>query len=309
MRILITGGTGLIGRPLVNALTRDGHEVIVLTRDPKRAAAVLPAGARAHPWDARTATGWGHLADGADAIINLAGESIAGTGKIPSRWTAERRKRIHESRVYAGLAVVDAVEAAAVKPKVLIQASAVGYYGQRSDDVILTEEAPPGQDFLGETCVAWEASTAPVEELGVRRVIIRTGLVLAVEGGPLPLLILQHRLFAGGRLGSGRQYWPWIHLHDEIAAIGFLLTNEKASGPFNLTAPNPVTAAEFSRVLGRVMNRPSLLPAPAFALRLVLGEIATLVLDGQRAVPKKLLDLGFKFRFAELFYALRDLVK
>jgi hypothetical protein len=309
MRILITGGTGLIGRPLVNALTGDGHEVIVLTRDPKRAAAVLPAAARAHPWDARTADGWGHLADGADAIINLAGESIAGTGTIPSRWTAERRRRIHESRVYAGLAVVDAVEAAAVKPKVLIQASAVGYYGQRRDDVILTEDSPPGRDFLGETCVAWEQSTAPVEELGVRRVIIRTGLVLAREGGPLPLLILQHRLFAGGRLGSGRQYWPWIHLHDEVAAIRFLLSNDKAVGPFNLTAPHPVTAAEFSRVLGRVMSRPSLLPTPAFAMRLVLGDIATLVLDGQRAIPKKLLDLGFKFRFGELFYALRDLVK
>ncbi len=309
MRILITGGTGLIGRPLVHTLIHDGHEVIVLTRDPQRATTVLPAGARAHAWDARTAEGWGHLADGADAIINLAGESIAGTGKIPSRWTPARRRRIHESRVYAGLAVVDAVEAAAVKPKVLIQASAVGYYGQRSDDVILTEDSPPGQDFLGETCVAWEQSTAPVEELGVRRVIIRTGLVLSPEGGPLPLLILQHRLFAGGRLGSGRQFWPWIHRHDEIAAIRFLLTNEKATGPFNLTAPNPVTAAEFSRVLGRVMSRPSLLPTPAFVMRLALGEIATLVLEGQRAIPKKLLDLGFKFRFSELFYALRDLVK
>lgn len=310
MRILIPGGTGLIGAALSRSLAQDGHEVILLTRDPSRRPANLPTGVRAHKWDARTADGWLDLADGADAIINLAGESIAGAGMIPSRWSAKRKLAIRESRVYAGLAVVDAVEAVAAKPKVVIQASAVGYYGQRSDDKILNEDAKPGPDFLGETCIAWEQSTAPVEELGVRRVIIRTGLVLAMQkGSPLPLTALPFRFFVGGRLGSGNQYWPWIHLHDVIAAIRFLLENEKASGPYNLTAPTPVTNRDFAHILGRVMHRPSVFPTPAFALETALGEISTLVLDGQRAVPRKLLDLGFKFRHPDLFYALRDLLK
>lgn len=309
MRVLITGGPGLIGAPLSASLAQDGHDVIFLTRDPARITARLPKGVRAHKWDARTAAGWLDLADGAGAIINLAGESIAGTGWIPSRWTAKRKEAIYTSRVYAGLAVVDAVESAAEKPKVVIQASAVGYYGQREDDAILTEQSAPGDDFLGKTCVAWEKSTAPVEDMGVRRCTIRTGLVLANQkGSPLPLAALPFRFFAGGRLGGGDQYWPWIHLHDEIAAIRFLIDNDKAAGPFNLAAPAPVSNREFASVLGRVMHRPGFIPAPGLALRLALGEIATLVLDGQRAVPKKLTDLGFKFRYADLFYALRDLL-
>jgi hypothetical protein len=309
MRVLITGGPGLIGAPLAASLAGDGHDVIFLTRNPGRYAGRLPKGVRAHPWDARTAGGWLALADGAGAIVNLAGESIAGTGRFPSRWTDRRKEAIYTSRVYAGLAVVDAVEAAARKPQVVIQASAVGYYGQREDDVILSEQSAAGDDFLGKTCVAWEKSTAPVEEMGVRRCIVRTGLVLANQkGSPLPLAALPFRFFAGGPLGSGDQYWPWIHIHDEVAAIRFLIENEKAAGPFNLTAPNPTTNREFAAVLGRVLQRPSFVPAPGLTLRLALGEIATLVLDGQRAVPHRLLDLGFKFRYAELFYALRDLL-
>ncbi len=309
MRVLITGGPGLIGAPLAASLAQDNHEVIFLTREPSRYSSRLPKGVRAHPWDARTADGWLDLADGAGAIVNLAGESIAGTGRIPSRWTGKRKEAIYTSRVYAGLAVVDAVEAAADKPKVVIQASAVGYYGQRGDDAILTEASQPGNDFLAKTTVAWEKATDPVEEMGVRRCIIRTGLVLANQkGSPLPLTVLPFRFFAGGRLGSGDQYWPWIHLYDEIAAIRFLIDNEQASGPFNLSAPTPSSNREYAKVLGRVLHRPSILPAPAFALRLALGEISTLVLEGQRAIPKKLLDLGFKFRYGDLFFALRDLL-
>lgn len=309
MRVLITGGAGLIGTPLVASLAQDGHEVIVLTRDPSRLAGQLPKGARAHPWDARTADGWLDLADGAGAIVNLAAQSLAGAGRIPNRWSGKRKERIYTSRVYTGLAVVDAVEAAAVKPKVVIQASAVGYYGQRNDDVIITEQSKAGDGFLSKTCVAWEKATAPVEEMGVRRCAIRTGLILANQkGSPLPLAALPFRFFAGGRIGSGEQYWPWIHLFDEVAAIRFLIENEKASGPFNLCAPTPVSNREFASVLGRVLRRPSFIPAPGFALRLALGEISTLVLEGQRAVPGKLLDLGFKFRYADLFFALRDLL-
>ncbi|MCO6452290.1 MAG: TIGR01777 family oxidoreductase [Caldilineales bacterium] len=309
MRIIITGGSGLIGSRLTAELNKAGYEVIVLSRNPEKKASELAAGTECVGWDCKTTEGWGHLADGAFAIINLAGESIAGEGTIPSRWNDERKQRIVESRIQAGLAVVDAVQAATEKPKLVIQASAVGYYGQVQEDTVFTEESEPANDFLGKTVQLWEDSTEPVEEMGVRRVIVRTGLALSMDGGPLPLLAFQHKVFAGGRLGSGDQWMPWIHMDDEIAAIRFLLEKEDASGPYNLSAPNPVTNKEFSKVLGRVMNRPSLIPAPAFAMRAALGEISTLVLDGQRAVPHRLLEAGYKFKYPDLFYALRNLVK
>ncbi|RME84430.1 MAG: TIGR01777 family protein [Caldilineae bacterium] len=307
MRIIVTGGTGLIGKPLTGTLAAAGHEVTVLTRNPSAVAPRLAAGVRTHAWDARTSEGWAHLIDGADAVIHLAGENIAGTGFLPSRWTPARKRLIAESRIQSGLALVEAIEAAETKPRVFIQASAVGYYGVHGDEVI-DESHGPGADFLSSVCVSWEESTQPLEEMGVRRVIARTGNVLSMDGGSLPFSVLQFRLFAGGRLGSGDQYFSWIHIEDEVAALRFLLEHEEAQGPFNLTAPNPVTNREFTRTLGRVLNRPSFLFVPETLLRLVLGEISTLVLDGQRVVPSRLLELGFKFRFPELFYALRDLL-
>lgn len=300
MRVLITGGTGLIGRVLAVYLVGEGHEVVVLSRAPRRTTN-LPSNVKMVRWDARTPSGWGHLADGADAIVNLAGENI-GAG----RWTAERKRRIHESRINAGRAVVQAVEDAKQKPRVVVQASAVGYYGPRGDEVV-TEDTPPGDDFLAQVCVEWEASTAPVEAMGVRRVVIRTGVVLSMEGGALPRLSLPFKLFAGGSLGGGRQWFPWIHITDEVAAIRFLMAHEEARGPFNLTAPHPLTNAAFSQVLGRVLRRPAWLPTPAVVLRLLFGEMATILLEGQRAVPRRLLEAGFTFRFPEAEAALRDL--
>ncbi|MHB1161827.1 MAG: TIGR01777 family oxidoreductase, partial [Chloroflexota bacterium] len=261
-----------------------------------------PRGVRAERWDARTAAGWGQLADGADAIVNLAGESLAG-----GPWTEERKSRILQSRLNAGRAVLEAVEAAVQKPRVVVQASAVGYYGPRGDEEV-TEETPPGGDFLARVCVEWEASTAPVEDMGVRRAVIRSSIVLSTRGGALPRLMMPYRLFVGGPLGSGRQWYSWIHIADEVAAIRFLLENESARGPFNLAAPNPVTNARFSRQLGRALGRPSLVRTPAFALRLLLGEMATTVLEGQRVVPRRLQALGFAFRFPDLEAALRDLI-
>jgi uncharacterized protein (TIGR01777 family) len=299
MRVVLTGGTGLIGRALSADLVRD-REVVVLSRAPERATG-LPNGVRVERWDARSAAGWGGLADGADAIVNLAGESIS------KRWTAERKRRIRESRLDAGRAVVSAVAQASVKPRVVIQASGIGYYGPQCDEVI-AEDAPPGEDWMGRVAVEWEASTAPVEALGVRRAVVRSGLVLSAAGGVFPLMALPFRLFVGGRLGSGRQWLPWVHVADQVRAIRFLIESEIASGPFNLVAPQAVTNAEFSRVLARVLSRPSLLAVPAFALRLVLGEMASLVLTGQRAVPQRLEDLGFTFRYPELEPALRDLL-
>jgi uncharacterized protein (TIGR01777 family) len=301
MRVIITGGTGLIGRALAASLVADGHEVCVLSRAPGRAKG-LPPGVQAVAWDGRTAAEWGPLADGAAAIVNLAGESLSA-----GRWTSARKRRIRESRVNAGKAVVQAVQAASQKPAVVVQASAVGYYGPHGDEEV-TEETPPGTDFLAQVAIDWEASTAPLEVLGIRRVVVRTGLVLSKAGGALPRLLLPFRLFAGGPLGSGRQWWPWIHSADEIAAIRYLMENPQAQGAFNLTAPNPLTNAAFSRVLGRVLGRPALLPAPAWVLRLMLGEMADVVLTGQRAVPRRLLEMGFTFRFPEAEVALRDLL-
>jgi uncharacterized protein (TIGR01777 family) len=305
MRVIITGGTGLIGRSLANSLAKDGHEVIVLSRN-KNKTSGLASGVRLEQWDGSSAAGWGALADGAGAIVNLAGASIAGEDFLPARWTVAYKKRIRDSRVNAGRAVVEAVKAAKVKPGVIVQSSAVGYYGTHADEEI-TEDSPAGTDFLADVCKEWEASTQAVEDLGVRRVIIRTGIVLSSKGGALPRQALPFKLFAGGPLGSGKQQYPWIHIDDEIAAIRFLMENTNARGVYNLSAPHVVTNAEFSKALGKVLGRPSFLPAPGFAFQIGFGEVAILLLEGQRALPKRLLAEGYPFHFAEPELALRDL--
>jgi uncharacterized protein (TIGR01777 family) len=305
MRVVITGGSGLIGSALVRSLAADGHEVIVLSRTPDLVTG-LPPGARAERWDGQSAEGWGALADGADAIVNLAGESIAGNSMLEilfGRWTPERQQRILGSRVDAGRAVVQAVERAARKPRVIVQSSAVGYYGL-GREAPQPEDSPPGNDFLARVCVEWEASTAAVESMGVRRVVLRSGVVLTPQGGILPLLLLPFRLFAGGRLGSGKQWFPWVHLDDLVAAIRFAIEKDQAQGIFNLTAPHQHRNAEAAQIIGRVLHRPVWLPAPAFALRLLLGEKHILVLDGQQAPPDRLQAAGFTFRRPRLEGAL-----
>ncbi|MBP7690723.1 MAG: TIGR01777 family oxidoreductase [Anaerolineales bacterium] len=313
MRVIITGGGGLIGRELVASLAVEGHEIIVLSRNPARVTD-LPSRAQAVAWDGRTAQGWGQWVDGAEAIVNLAGESIAGGDSIPSillrgRWTAARKQAIERSRLNAGQAVVEAVRAAARKPAVVIQASAVGYYGSQGDSE-LPEDKPAGRDFLAQICVAWENATAPVAALGVRHVVARTGVVLSRQGGVLPLLSFPYSLFAGGPLGSGRQWFPWIHMDDEIGALQKLLTSSSAQGAYNLCAPKPLTNEAFGKLIGRALRRPHWMPAPAFALRLALGEIADgLLLTSQRQIPKRLQQLGYKFRYPEAETALQDLLR
>lgn len=302
-RVIITGGRGLIGQALTRELVAHGYQVIVLSRQlPVFFPDDQPENVSYEMWDGRSAQGWGRLAEGARAIVNLAGENLSA-----GRWTAQRKQRIRDSRVNAGQAVLQAVRQARRKPEVVVQASAVGFYGA-SGDQELTEKAPPGKDFLAKVCVDWEASTAPVAEMKVRRVVIRTGVVLDAESGALPDMALPFRLFVGGRLGSGRQYVSWIHLADEVAAIRFLIERADASGPFNLTAPQPLPNAEFGRILGKVLHRPYWLPVPAFALRLLLGEMSGVLLNGQRAIPQRLLELGFSFRFPNAEAALRDLL-
>ena len=302
MRVLITGGTGLIGTALVKSLRDSNCEVTILTRSPDRHQASTPNGVRLEKWDGETAEGWGHLVSQVDAVVNLTGEGIAN-----GRWSTTRKERIRESRIRAGNALVSAIRDAETAPGTLIQSSAVGYYGPGGDET-MTEQNSPGEDFLARVCFDWEASTAEVEAMGVRRAVIRTGVVLSAQGGALPRMTLPFRLFAGGPLGSGKQYFPWIHIADEVAAIRFLLENEKASGPYNLAAPNPPRNREFVRDLGRAMGRPSLLPTPSFALQALFGEMSTVLLDGQRAVPARLQEDGYEFIFPETVAALRDLV-
>jgi uncharacterized protein (TIGR01777 family) len=303
-RIIITGATGFIGRALCKKVLEGGYEVVALSRNPKRGSESLPPQVKIVNWDARTAEGWADFADGAYAIINLAGENI-GSG----RWTRKKKRGILESRLNAGKAVVEAVEKAGYKPKVVIQASGIGYYGDSGDE-ILEESSLPGSGFLSDVAGKWEPSTKGVESAGVRHVIIRTGVVLGAEGGFLSRVILPFRLFVGGRLGSGHQWIPWIHIEDEVAAIVFLMEEKKLQGVFNLTAPNPLTSKEFFNLLGKAMRRPSWLPIPGFALRLFLGEMAKeLILSGQRAMPKRLLEAGYEFVYPEAQLALREILQ
>lgn len=303
MRVIITGGTGLIGRRLGQSLAQDKHEVIVLSRTPGDYAGQLSSGVKAVAWDGKSAEGWGHLADGADAIVNLAGANIAG-----GRWTKARKQLIIDSRVQAGQAVAAAVRAAQTKPRVVIQASAVGYYGPRNSN-ILTESASAGDDFLAEVVKQWEPSTAAVEADGVRRVILRIGVVLSDEDGALPKLKMPFDFFVGGPMGSGDQFISWVHIDDVVRAMRFAIERPDMSGAYNVTAPAPVQNRVLAGKLGTVLNRPDLLPVPGIALKLVLGEMATTVLDGQRVVPERLLNAGFRFQFTDVETALWDLLR
>jgi hypothetical protein len=299
-RYVVAGGSGLIGSALTAELVADGHEVVVLSRS---AADPPPAGnPRSVGWDGRSLGAWAAEIDGAAAVINLAGANLAG-----GRWTAARKRRLRSSRLEPTRALVEAMAAARSRPRVLIQASGADYYGADGDER-LDEEAPPGRGFLAELCREWEAASAPAADLGVRRAVARSAMVLAREGGALAKMLPAFRLGVGGPVGDGRQPFPWIHIADEVAAIRFLADDERAEGPFNLAAPEPPDNREFSRALGRALGRPAVVRLPAFALRLALGELADVLLGGGRVVPRRLIDLGFRFRHAWLDDALADLV-
>jgi uncharacterized protein (TIGR01777 family) len=300
MRVIITGGTGLIGSALTELLSSEGHEVIILSRSPRQEQAQSSL-VRQVKWDAKSAEGWGDLADSADAIVNLAGENISG-----GRWSDERKKRIYTSRIDAGKAVVEAVSAASVKPKVLIQASGIDYY-ERHPSKIITEADGPSSDFLSQVCFDWEASTAAVEAMGVRRAVVRSGIVLSNDGGAWPRIVLPFKLFAGGPIGNGKQYWSWIHIDDEVRAMRFLIEHEEARGVFNLTAPTPLTNKEFASTLGKVMGRPAIFPVPAPALKAVFGEMSLLLLGSHRVVPEHLQKLNYTFKFPTAEAAFEDL--
>jgi uncharacterized protein (TIGR01777 family) len=298
MKVVIAGGTGFLGRPLAARFAADGHEVVILTRH--TASDQAPPGTRLATWTPTGEAGsWAEEIEGARVVVNLAGESIAAR-----RWSDAHKHRILESRVQATRSLAAAIRRARRSPTVFISGSAVGYYGPLRDETV-EEDHPPGSDFLARVSVQWEAEATGAAGAETRVVCVRTGLVLEKDGGALPQMLPPFRLGVGGPVGSGRQYWPWIHRADWVDIVRWAVETPAVTGPINATGPAPVTNAEFARALGRTLHRPAFMPAPAFALRILLGEMAdALLLSGQRAVPATATRLGYRFRYSRVEDAL-----
>jgi uncharacterized protein len=309
VKIAITGATGFVGSRLVERLQAEGHQILVLTRQPERLAQVFPAsqfpsveGLAFNP--KAPEDGQAKLIEKlsqCQGVVNLAGESLTG-----DRWTPQRKQEILDSRQLSTRKVVEAIAAANPHPQVLVSASAVGYYGT-SETATFDETSPPGGDFLAQVCQAWEAEAQKVTAVGTRLVILRLGIVLGM-GGAIAKMLPPFQLFAGGTIGSGRQWFSWIHREDLVNLILQSLTQPEMQGVYNATAPNPVTMAEFCQTMGKVLNRPSWLPVPEFALELLLGEAAKVVLEGQKVLPQQALDQGFEFKYPTADITLRDIL-
>jgi uncharacterized protein len=294
MKILVTGSTGLVGSAVVRELKQAGHTVCRLVRPQTNTAAIRGNEGFDVTWDPGTGE-LGGAAVGADAVVNLAGASIAG-----GRWTAERKKLLRSSRVDTTRVLVSALAKMAARPRVLVSASAIGFYGNRGEEV-LNEESPAGSDFLTAVARDWECEAETAEALGIRVVLPRLGVVLARDGGALPQMAKPFRMGLGGKLGSGQQWMSWVSLEDVVAVFRLALENGNVRGPINVVSPQPVRNVEFTHELAKALHRPALFPAPAFALRLMLGEMAdALLLSSQRVVPERLAKLGYKFLYADL---------
>lgn len=305
-RILVTGGTGFIGRALVRALLERGDEVTVLSRDPEKTARRLPSSARSVAYTPNAEGAWfGELA-GQDAIVHLAGESVGGV-----RWTDERKRAFEASRIDSSELIVRAIAdtEAERRPKVLVGASAIGYYGPQPGDVALDETSPPGSYYLADLCIRWEAAQAKAKDFGVRVVHGRFGMVIGEGGGALEPMARAFRMHAGGPIGSGSQILSWVHRDDVVGLLLLAIDDPRAEGPINITAPTPVSMREFAQTLGKVMGRRSWLRAPSLAIRALFGEGAELILTGQRVLPRAAERLGYRFRFPDLEPALRDILR
>jgi uncharacterized protein (TIGR01777 family) len=295
MKVLIAGGAGFLGTALAKSLVSDNHEVLILTRH-------TPMRSSQFQWDGATTSGWGHLVNEVDAVVNL-----TGFGLEHWPWTRRQKQKFIDSRVIPGRALVSAIQDAARRPRVFLQASGINHYGLRGEG-IADESTPPASDFPAQLTVKTEDATKPIEELGVRRVITRNAVVLAERGGLFPLMVLPVRLFFGGKFGDGKQASPWIHQIDHINAMRFLLENENARGPYNLISPEPVSNADFMHIIAKILRRPYWFHIPAFLLRIPLGEMSVLLTEGRYALPKRLIELGFEFRFGSLEHAMEDLL-
>ena len=296
MNVLIAGGSGFIGTALTKSLEQDGHTITILTRN-------KPKTKNQVQWDGKTTRGWGHIVNEMDAVVNL-----TGYGLEHWPWTKRQKQRFIDSRVIPGLALASAIKDSSRRPSVFLQISGINRYGFRYNG-IADESTPAADDFPAQITVAWEDATKSVEELGVRRVIARTAVVLSKGGGLFPLMALPVKLFVGGNLGDGTQATPWIHIDDQVDAIKFLLQNEEAHGPFNLIAPASTSNADFMRIVARELHRPYWFHLPSFLLRLPLGEMSVMITEGSYSVPKRLLKLGYKFQFSMLEDAVKDIFK
>ena len=295
MKVLVAGGSGFLGTALINSLKRDNHKVITLTRRP-------PQNPDQIQWDGKTMEGWGYLVNEVDAVAHL-----TGFGLEHWPWTPTQKQKFIDSRVIPGLTLASAIQNASRPPKVFLQSSGVNRYGLRGQG-IADESTLPGEDFLAQMTVPWESVSEPIEALGVRRIVTRNAVVLAKRGGLFPLMALPTRLFFGGRFGNGKQAVPWIHLTDHISAVHFLLENEKARGAYNLIAPAPTSNADFMRAIAKALHRPYWFHTPAFLLKMILGEMSNLLTEGRYSQPKRLIELGFQFRFGRLEAAMEDLL-
>lgn len=305
MKVAITGATGFVGSRLVERLQADGHQVVVLSRNPATATQVFPASAFPQvavvAYTPTESGDWQQAIAGCDAVVNLAGEPLA-----EQRWTPAHKQRVLESRQLGTQKLVEAIAQANPKPQVLVSASAIGYYGT-SETATFDETSAPGQDFLADVCKQWEAAAAPVQDSGVRLVILRIGIVLGM-GGAISKMLPPFKLFAGGPIGTGRQWFSWIHREDLVSLILRAISDSSLSGTFNATAPNPVRMADFCQQLGIALNRPSWLPVPAMALEVLLGDGAQVVLEGQEVRPKRTLETGFQYQYPEVKAAIAQVV-
>ena len=298
MKVVVTGATGTIGRALIGALRERGDQVAVLSRNPARSSQKLGGDIDAHTWaNPESELPPASAFAGADAVVHLAGEPV------DQRWNDDAKKRIRDSRELGTRNLVAGMKAAGTQMRTLVSASASGYYGARGAEPV-DESAPAGDDFLADVVARWEREARAAEEIGVRVATMRTGIVLSPEGGALGRMLTPFKLGAGGPIAGGKQYMPWIHLDDVVGAYLFALDDDRASGPINLSAPEPVTNKEFSKTLGKVLKRPAVAPVPAFAIKTLYGEMSTIVVNGVRMVPARLTDLGYDFRHADLRGAL-----
>jgi uncharacterized protein (TIGR01777 family) len=297
MKVLISGGTGFLGKNLTRSFLRDGHHVYILTRGDH-----VPSGAQAVQWDAKTTTGWGHLISEMDVVIHLAGKSLSSWP-----WTSSTKQAFFDSRILSGLALVEAIQKATQRPHIFVQQSGINHYGLQGD--LADESTPPADDFLAQLTVKWENTTQLLEELGMRRVVIRSSVVLDKQAGLMPLMALPTQLFMGGPIGSGQQAMPWIHLKDWVNAVRHLIENKNARGAYSLIAPTPTSSAEFNRTLAEVLNRPYWFSVPVFLMRNLLGEMNVLILEGRFAQPKRLIESGYQFQFSVAREAFLDLYR